>query len=126
MTDHILKQGFGYNTVDTQMFTVIVYACSCIGILFWARIADRTNARGLTLAASTCGGIVGYAMLVAIDDERARFAATCIVGFSIYPSIVLQLSWSAMCFAGYTRRYAEYLPIVISQNTKQSWSGVLL
>ncbi|KAF4762116.1 hypothetical protein N7455_001423 [Penicillium solitum] len=95
---------FGYNEVDTQMFTVIVYACACIGVLFWARVADRTNARGLTLALSTCGAIVGYAMLVAIENEHARFAATCIVGFSIYPTIVLQLSWSAMSFAGYTRR----------------------
>lgn len=104
MADRISKQSFGYNEVDTQMFTVIVYACACIGILFWAQVSDRTNARGLTLLLSTCGGIVGYAMLLAVENEHARFAATCIVAFSIYPSIVLQLSWSAMSFVGYTRR----------------------
>lgn len=93
------------------MFTVIVYACACIGILFWARVADRTNARGLTLAASTCGAIVGYAMLIAVEHERLRFAATCILAFSIHPNIVLQLSWTAMNFVGYTRRQVEYNPV---------------
>lgn len=86
------------------MFTVIVYACACVGILFWARVADRTNSRGLTLAASTCGAIIGYAVLLAVKNERVRFAATCILAFSIHPNIVLQLSWAAMNFVGYTRR----------------------
>ncbi|KAJ5760534.1 hypothetical protein N7520_007690 [Penicillium odoratum] len=98
-----ITKSFGYNEVNTQLFTVIVYCCACVGIKFWARIADRSNARGLTLALSTCGGIAGYAIVVAVENEHARFAATCIAAFSIYPSIVLQLSWSAMSFIGYTR-----------------------
>lgn len=97
-------QGFGYTAVNTQLFTVIVYACACVGVLFWAKVADRTNARGLTLAASTSGAIIGYALLLGIENNRARFATTCLVAFSVYPSVVLQLSWAAMSFIGYTRR----------------------
>ncbi|GAD96988.1 pantothenate transporter, putative [Paecilomyces variotii No. 5] len=95
---------FGYSEINTQLFTVIVYVCACIGVLFWARVADRTNARGLTLAISTCGAIAGYAMLIEVTQQQARFAATCLVAFFIYPNTVLQLSWTAMSFAGYTRR----------------------
>ncbi|CAM1506002.1 Fc.00g116390.m01.CDS01 [Cosmosporella sp. VM-42] len=99
-----LDGGFGYDEVQTQLFTVIVYVCGCIGVLFWSRVADITNARGLTLAASSVGAVAGYAMLIAVTARKARFAATCLVAFSMYPNIVLQLSWSAMSFAGYTRR----------------------
>lgn len=82
-----------------------MYACGCVGTLFWARVADKTNARGLTLAVSTLGAIVGYAMLVGVTNQKARFAGTCLAAFSVYPSVVLQLSWLAMSFVGYTRRY---------------------
>jgi Na+/melibiose symporter-like transporter len=97
-------QGFGYSSINTQLFSVIVYACACVGVLFWAKVADRTNARGLTMAASTCGAIVGYSLLLGLENEKARFGATCLVAFSVYPSVVLQLSWAAMSFIGYTRR----------------------
>ncbi|KAH8879326.1 MFS general substrate transporter [Thozetella sp. PMI_491] len=97
-------QGFGYDKVGTQLFTVIVYACACFGIILWARISDRTNARGLTLAISTAGAVVGYAMLIGVTNDKVRFFATCLVAFSSYPNIVLMLSWAAMNFVGYTRR----------------------
>ena len=97
-------QGFGYTSVNAQLFTVIVYAFACAGVLFWARVADRTNARGLAIALSTAGGIVGYAILIGVTNNTARYVATCLVAFSMYPNTVLQLSWSAMSFVGYTRR----------------------
>ena len=97
-------QGFGYTAVNAQLCTVAVYAFGCVGVLFWAKVADRTNARGLTLALSTCGAIVGYALLLGIDNAHARFGATCLVAFSIYPNVVLQLAWASMSFVGYTRR----------------------
>ncbi|KAJ5984538.1 hypothetical protein N7481_006637 [Penicillium waksmanii] len=42
--------------------------------------------------------------LVLLKNDKARFGATCFVAFSVYPSVVLQLSWAAMSFVGYTRR----------------------
>ena len=100
-------QSFGYTSVRAQLFSVIVYACAFVGIIFWARVADMTGARGITLAASTVGGVVGYAILVAGTNDKLRFAATCLTAFSVYPNIVLTLSWCAMSFVGYTRRYVS-------------------
>ncbi|KAH8122978.1 MFS general substrate transporter [Trichoderma asperelloides] len=99
-----LVRGFGYSSIGAQLFTVVIYECACLGILLFSRIADKTNARGLTVALSTVGGIVGYAMLIGIENRDARFAATCIIAFCMYPKVVLVLSWAAMNFIGYTRR----------------------
>lgn len=91
--------------MNAQLFTVIVYACAFVGILFWSRVADRTNARGLTLAASGAFSVLGYALLVGLTNDQGRFAATCLLAFGMYPNIVLQLSWMTMSFVGYTKRY---------------------
>ncbi|EHK44574.1 hypothetical protein TRIATDRAFT_200050 [Trichoderma atroviride IMI 206040] len=99
-----LIRGFGYSSIGAQLFTVIVYGCACLGILLFSRIADKTNARGLTVALSTIGGIAGYAMLIGLENRDARFAATCIIAFCMYPKVVLVISWAAMNFVGYTRR----------------------
>ncbi|KAI2604022.1 MFS general substrate transporter [Hypoxylon fragiforme] len=96
--------GFGYDDVQAQLFTAIVYVCGCVGIILFSRIADKTNARALTLAASTVFGVIGYAILIWVQNRNVRFAATCLVAFSIFPYSVLQLTWSTMCFVGYTRR----------------------
>ncbi|KAI1340036.1 MFS general substrate transporter [Xylariaceae sp. FL0016] len=97
-------EGLGYNGIDAQIFTVIVYACAFVGILFWCRLADKTNARGTILVASTAVAAAGYAILIATKNEKVQFAATCLVAFGTYPHLVLHLSWAAMNFIGYTRR----------------------
>ncbi|KAI1506363.1 MFS general substrate transporter [Biscogniauxia marginata] len=97
-------EGFGFETVSAQLFTVIVYASAFVGVLFWSRLADRTNARGLVLAGAMSGAIIGYVILLATTNRNVRFAGTCVLAFFIYSNIVLQLSWASMNFIGYTRR----------------------
>ncbi|CAK7207189.1 hypothetical protein SEUCBS139899_009997 [Sporothrix eucalyptigena] len=95
---------FGYSTVNAQLFSVIVYACAAVGVIFWARISDITNARSMTLSASIVISIVGYGVLIGSENHKVQFFATCLVAFSAYPNINLQLSWATLSFAGYTRR----------------------
>ncbi|KAF3057119.1 hypothetical protein GL218_06034 [Daldinia childiae] len=97
-------QGFGYSDVNAQLFTIIVYVSGCIGILLFSRIADKTNARGIVQAVSLIPAVIGYAVLIWVTNKEVRFAATCFIAFSIFPSTVLQMSWAAMSFVGYTRR----------------------
>lgn len=75
-----------------------------MGVIFFARVADMTNARSMTLAVSIVVSIVGYGILIGVTNDKVRFFATCLVAFSVYPNITLQLSWATMSFAGYTRR----------------------
>ncbi|CAK7224657.1 hypothetical protein SBRCBS47491_005624 [Sporothrix bragantina] len=98
---------FGYTSIDAQLFSVIVYACAAVGVIFWARIADTTNARSVTLGVSIIVSIIGYAILIGVSNHKVQFFATCLVAFSVYPNITLQLSWATLSFAGYTRRGAS-------------------
>lgn len=63
-----------------------------------------TNARSMTLGASIVVSIIGYAILIGTTNHKVQFFATCLVAFSVYPNINLQLSWATLSFAGYTRR----------------------
>jgi hypothetical protein len=93
--------------VHSQLMSVIVFACAFVGIIFWARVADVTNARGLTLGVSSFVAVLGYALLIGLDGGKARLAATCLVAFGAFPNIVLTLSWLSMSVVGYTERFVE-------------------
>ncbi|KAI0169101.1 putative pantothenate transporter [Hypoxylon sp. FL1284] len=98
--------GFGFEDLDAQLFTTVVYACGCAGIFVSCRIADKTNQRGYVAAGSCAGAIVGYALLISVTNRDVRFFATCLVSFCMYPTTVLHITWAAMSFVGYTRRGA--------------------
>ena len=93
-----------HDSVTAQYYTVIVYVCGCVGVILFSIVSDKTNARGYTMVVSAIGSIIGYSLLLGLTNPHARFAAACIVAFSIYPISVLQLTWAAMGFVGYTRR----------------------
>ncbi|KAL2071939.1 hypothetical protein VTL71DRAFT_11282 [Oculimacula yallundae] len=103
----LIVKGFGYSTLDTQLFTVIVYACAFVGLLSFGFIADKTNKRGLTLAVANSFTILGYTLLVALKSRQGQFAATCITAFGAFPAIILQMSWMVMNVVGYTNRGAS-------------------
>lgn len=83
----------------------MVYACAFVGILFFGRVVDITNARGATLAVSSFVGVLGYALLIGLKSPQSRLAAVSIVAFGIYPNVVLTLSWLSMSIVGYTKRF---------------------
>jgi Na+/melibiose symporter-like transporter len=97
-------QSFGYTTVKSQLMSVIVYACAFLGIIFFARMADITNKKGLTLVAAQVWTCVGYALLIGLENHKARFAACCILAFGVFANVVLILVWVMSCTPGYTQR----------------------
>ncbi|XMA15216.1 hypothetical protein WAI453_008007 [Rhynchosporium graminicola] len=103
----LIVKGFGYSTLDTQLFTVIVYACAFVGLISFGFAADKTNKRGLTLAVANSFTILGYTLLISLGSRQRQFAATCITAFGAFPSIILQMSWMVMNVVGYTNRGAS-------------------
>lgn len=99
-----ILRGFGWSSVTSQLMTVVVYACAFVGLIFWARISDKLNRRGLIICINSAIAAVGYAILLALDQPTPRFIATCICSFSVYPNIVLLLAWAAVNNPGYTYR----------------------
>ncbi|KAH8201386.1 hypothetical protein TruAng_004469 [Truncatella angustata] len=68
-------KGLGFESIQAQLMTVIVYASAFVGIIIAARIADKTQKRG-----------------------------TCIVAAGVYPITLLSLVWVATNNVGYTYR----------------------
>jgi MFS family permease len=84
--------------------SVIVYACALVGINLFARIADKTDRRGLPLIAACMFASLGYVLLLIVTNLKARMAATCILAFGIFATIPLTLTWLTTNIAGYTQR----------------------
>lgn len=86
--------------------SVIVYACALVGINLFAQCADRTNRRGLSLLGASAVAVLGYVLLLAISNYKARLAATCILAFGLFATIPISTTWLTMNIAGFTRRGA--------------------
>ncbi|KAI1328016.1 putative pantothenate transporter [Xylariaceae sp. FL0255] len=122
-----LINDFGFDAVEAQAFTVIIYVVAFLGVIFWCRLADKTGQRGIVLIASTCFSILGYALLVGLTGRNGRFAATAIAAFSVYANIVIQLVWASSNFVGYTRRgsvlaFMNIFPTLFSISATQAYS----
>ena len=86
--------GFGWTLVKSQLMTVIVYACAFVTIIFWAKVSDRIQRRGVIIIANACIAAIGYILLLTVKSTSGRFAATCECSFSLQLTICLQgQSW---------------------------------
>lgn len=86
--------------------SVVIYACALVGINFFARIADKTNRRGLPLITASSCALLGYILLLVVTNHKARMAATAILAFGIYATIPISTTWLTLNVAGYTQRGA--------------------
>ncbi len=96
--------GFGWSSTKAQLMAVIVYACAFVGILFWSRLSDRFSVRGLFICINCAIATLGYGLLLGLTDPTGRFIGTCICAASIYPIVVLIVTWTMVNNPGYTQR----------------------
>lgn len=101
-----ILEGFGWSIVKSQLMTVIVYACSFVTIIFWARVSDKTGMRGIYIITNAAIAAIGYILLLTLESSSGRFAGACIVAMGVYPNVVVNLTWSASLNIGYTYRAA--------------------
>jgi dipeptide/tripeptide permease len=83
----------GFSAIDAQGLTAPPFFLSfCLTILTtW--IADKTQQRGLMVAALTVIGGVGYVMLAAAKSVGARYAGVFLAAAGIFPAIANILPW---------------------------------
>ncbi|KAF2650411.1 MFS general substrate transporter [Lophiostoma macrostomum CBS 122681] len=99
-----ILDGLGYEGEKAQLMSAIVYACAFVQTMITARIADKTNHRGFLIIANTGLSLVGFGMLLGLDQPASRFAGTCILTAAMYPCLMLVLVWLAMNMPGYSHR----------------------
>lgn len=102
-------KGLGYSAINADLLTVPVYFWGLIWFLFVAYMSDRQQ-RGV-LHTAQCwsqmanniigywiGGpllclVIGYAILIGVEDVGARYFACFVVVMGIYPTTGMSLMW---------------------------------
>ncbi|KAJ5714030.1 high-affinity nicotinic acid transporter [Penicillium malachiteum] len=88
-----IVSGLGYSGVKANLMTVPIYIVSLIWFLVIAYFSDRTGLRGPFLAGPLLCLVIGYAILISVEDLEVRFFACFVVGLGIYPTTGLSLMW---------------------------------
>lgn len=103
-----ILDGLGWEGEQAQLMSSIVYACAFVNIILCARIADKTNTRGLLILANCAIGLLGFVLLLSITNPAARLVATCLLTAAMYPCLMLILVWLAINHPGYSHRTSAF------------------
>ncbi|KAH8820252.1 major facilitator superfamily domain-containing protein [Xylogone sp. PMI_703] len=99
---------FGFDKLQTQLFTMIPYAFATVSLLTVCFLSDRINTKGPVLFACVATSASGFILLMATTNKVALIAGTCLVASGLYPSIILTVSWITINHGGYTKRSTAF------------------
>jgi MFS family permease len=68
-----IVRGLGYTSIHANLMTVPIYICSLVFFLVIAYFSDRTRLRGPYLLGCLMCLIVGYAILISVENLKVRF-----------------------------------------------------
>ncbi|KAG8157496.1 hypothetical protein KVR01_012538 [Diaporthe batatas] len=97
-------QGMGFTSVNAQGLTAPPYLLAFVVCIASTWAGDRTQQRGLLIAALSLAGCAGYAMLAASRSVGARYAGVFLAAAGVFPAIANILSWVLNNQRGDTRR----------------------
>ncbi|OAL33794.1 hypothetical protein AYO20_06970 [Fonsecaea nubica] len=95
---------FGYSAVQTQLFSIIPYACAFVTLIVVNMASDRLNAKGVFLMGLLCSSIVGYIILIAVHNVKVKIFATCLITMGTFPGVTLMGAWMNINTGGFTKR----------------------
>ncbi|OAL28541.1 hypothetical protein AYO22_02735 [Fonsecaea multimorphosa] len=95
---------FGYDSVQTQLFSIIPYACAFVTLIVVNIVSDRLNLKGVVLMGLLCIGVVGYIILIAVHNVKVKIFATCLITMSTFPGVTLMGAWININTGGFTKR----------------------
>lgn len=98
----------GYKASSAQLLTIPPYALATILTVIYAYASERVGRRAPFIIASALTGIIGYIILLANTDPKARpgvsYTGVFFAAAGIYPAVALTLSWPAINVSGQTKR----------------------
>ncbi|KAF2714077.1 MFS general substrate transporter [Pleomassaria siparia CBS 279.74] len=95
----ILKD-LGWTATKAQLYTVPPYVCACVFAIFMAFVSDKTQRRGIYLAAFTTLGIIGFSILRWATDPNIRYMGVFFITLGAFPGGPGFLSWGMNNAAG--------------------------
>ncbi|KAJ5182399.1 hypothetical protein N7492_000015 [Penicillium capsulatum] len=102
-----ILQGMGYNSLMSNVLTVPVYIWAAIIFIAVAFFSDRYSKFASFIFASNIFGIVGYILLLVVDNTAVKYFATFLVGITTYTGVGLNVAWLNVNVAGQYRRALE-------------------
>lgn len=70
-----IVNGLGYTSVTANLMTVPIYVWGLITFLFTAYMSDKTGNRGYWIGGPLVCLIIGYALLISVDNLGVRYFA---------------------------------------------------
>ncbi|KAF2176896.1 MFS general substrate transporter [Zopfia rhizophila CBS 207.26] len=90
----------GWTATKAQLYTVPPYVCACVVAICIAFISDKTNRRGIYLAAFTLLAITGFSILRWATDANVRYMGVFFITLGAFPGGPGFLSWGMNNAAG--------------------------
>lgn len=70
-----IVRGLGYTSVNANLMTVPIYICALVFFLTIAYFSDKTGLRGPYICICLVCLIIGYALLISVENLKVRFFA---------------------------------------------------
>ncbi|KAF2280629.1 MFS general substrate transporter [Westerdykella ornata] len=98
-------QGYGYSPIQTQLHSVPPWAAAFGFAMVIAWASDRLQHRFLFTIFPICVAIAGFAILLAVHDNRqVQYAALFLVAMGAYTAMPVIVCWFNMNLGGHHRR----------------------
>ncbi|KAJ6283144.1 major facilitator superfamily domain-containing protein [Bipolaris maydis] len=98
----------GYTSAQSQLLTIPPYALATLFTILIAILSERYARRAAFILFTSSLAIIGYIILLANTNPRARpgvsYVGTFFAAAGIYPSVALVLCWPAINVSGQTKR----------------------
>ncbi|CAJ2506731.1 Uu.00g079170.m01.CDS01 [Anthostomella pinea] len=86
-------KGLGYTSINANLLTVPIYFWGLLTFGFTAYMSDKTANRGYWIGGPLLCLIVGYAMLISVENLGVRYFACFITVMGIYPTTGMSIMW---------------------------------
>ncbi|KAF2641311.1 MFS general substrate transporter [Massarina eburnea CBS 473.64] len=90
----------GWTATKAQLYTVPPYVCACAVAIGVAFVSDKTNRRGIYLAAFTLLAIAGFSIMRWATNPDVRYAGVFLITLGAFPGGPGFLSWGMNNAAG--------------------------
>ncbi|KAG4426088.1 hypothetical protein IFR04_000795 [Cadophora malorum] len=97
-------RAFGYTVQRAQLFSATPYACAGVILLTVCTISDRIDRKGILLIGCLSMSSIGYILLLANVQVKAKMFAACLIVSGFYPSVALLIAWLGINTGGHTER----------------------
>lgn len=96
--------GLGYTDKIAQLMTVPPYVVACLFTVTGGFLADRHQQRGLYMIGFCVIAMIGFALLLGVENNSVKYFACFMVTSGIYPNVPQGVAWNGNNIGGSLKR----------------------